>query len=158
MNIQAQDHYRLSSPFSRQSIGGVSQSSTVASIYYLTNETEETDMFNSNNRQSNALEKFRIKAHLRSYVKDPININQSLLAEAAQQLKKLPYIDKDPSEIVAVELVMEAYRLGHFNYNDLTDDGYNLVSNIKYRGNLQISNHRIFSQQAPRNSYILKAI
>ena len=115
-------------------------------------------MFNSNKKQNNVLEKFRIKAHLRSYIKDPIIIDESLLSEAVQQLKKLPHNDSDPSEVVAIDLVLEAYRLGHFKYRDLTEKGYQLVSSSKYRGHQHVSNNRIFSEQALRNSYILKAI
>ena len=90
-----------------------------------------------------------------------INISSTLLtllAEAVLQLKKLPYNNSDPSEIVAIDLVLEAYRLGHFKYRDLTERGYQLVSNYKYRGHQQVSNNRIFSEQALQNSYILKAI
>jgi len=115
-------------------------------------------MFNLNTKQNDVLEKFRIKAHLRSYIKDPIIIDESLLSEAILQLKKLPYEDKDPTESVAIELVLEAYRLGFFKYRDLTDAGYKLVSHSKYRGHHQLTNNRIFNDQTLRNFYVLKAI
>jgi len=115
-------------------------------------------MFNANKKQSDVLEKFRIKAHLRSYVKDPIVIDESLLTQAVQQLKKLPYDDKDPTESVAIELVLEAYRLGYFKYRNLTDTGYKLVRHSKYRGHHQLSNNRVSNDQTPRNCYVLKAI
>jgi len=115
-------------------------------------------MFNANKKQNDVLEKFRIKAHLRSYVKDPIIIDESLLTEAVQQLKMLPNEDTDPTQAVAIELVLEAYRLGYFKHRDLTDTGYELVSHSKYRGHNQLSNNRIFNEQTLRNCYILKAI
>ena len=115
-------------------------------------------MFNLNKNQNDVLEIFRIKAHLRRYVKDPIIIDESLLSEAVQKLKKLPYEDKDPTESIAIDLVMEAYRFGYFKYRDLTDAGYDLVSNSKYRGLHQLSNNRIFNDQTLRNCYVLKAI
>jgi len=115
-------------------------------------------MFNANKKQNDVLEKFRIKAHLRSYVKDPIVIDESLLSEAVQQLKKLPYEDKDPTQSVVADLVLEAYRLGYFKYRDLTETGYKLVRQSKFRGHHQLSNKRIFNDQIPRNCYVLKAI
>jgi hypothetical protein len=115
-------------------------------------------MFNPNSKQNDILEKFRIKAHLRTYIKDPIMLDEELLNEAVQQLKKLPYIDKDPSGKIAVDLVLEAYRLGHFKHSDLTEEGYQLVSHRKYRGHQQMVNIRLLNAQIARNSYIVKAV
>ncbi len=115
-------------------------------------------MFNPNKKENDVLEKFRIKAHLRSYVKDPIIIDESLLSEAVQKLKKLPHDDKDPTESIASELVLEAYRFGYFKYRDLTETGYELVRNSKYRGHHHLTNNRIFNDQTLRNCYVLKAI
>jgi len=99
-------------------------------------------MFNPYKKQNDVLEKFRIKAHLRSYVKDPIIIEENLLHDAVEKLKKLPYEHKDPSDSVAVELVQKAYRAGFFRYEDLTDTGYELVRLSKYRRHMQRSNDR----------------
>lgn len=90
-------------------------------------------MFHPFRNQSDTLEKFRIKAHLRSYVKDPIIIENELLQQAVIKLKKLPHEYSDPTDAIAMELVLDAYRLGFFNYNDLTDAGYELVRYGKYR-------------------------
>ena len=90
-------------------------------------------MFNPYKKESNALEKFRITAHLRSYVKDPVVVNEALMDEAVEKLKKLPYEDKDPTDPVAIELVIDSYRLGYFKYDDLTEDGIELVRYGKYR-------------------------
>mgnify|MGYP001815479882 FL=1 len=119
---------------------------------------EEVFMFSPNRKQNDVLEKFRIKAHLRSYIKDPIVLDEELLSEAVQKLKKLPYIDKDPSDNVAREFVLNAYRLGHFKQKDLTEDGYELISHSKYRGHQQLANKRIFSPHMVRNSYLLRAV
>lgn len=113
-------------------------------------------MFSAYKKQDNILEKFRITAHLRSYVKDPIVVNDQLMDEAAEKLRKLPYIDKDPTDPVAIELVIDSYRLGYFNYDDLTEDGIELVRYGKYRRH----NHQpvIKSHNNPllRNSFTLK--
>lgn len=90
-------------------------------------------MFHPFRNQNDTLEKFRIKAHLRSYVKDPILIENDLLQEAVVKLRKLPYTYSDPTDSVAMELVLDAYRLGFFNYSDLTDIGCDLVRHGKYR-------------------------
>ena len=113
-------------------------------------------MFNSYKKQSDVLEKFRIHAHLRSYVKEPIILDEELLQEAVAKLKKLPYIDKDPTDSIAVELVLDAYRLGCFKYKDLTDAGYKLVRRGKHRR--QPANDRIYKTQILRNRYTLKTI
>ena len=99
-------------------------------------------MFNPNKKQNNVLEKFRIKAHLRSYVKDPIVIDETLLQDAVEKLKKLPYKHKDPTDSVAIELVLEAYKTGFFRYEDLTDTGCRLVRLGKHRRHQQLSNGR----------------
>jgi hypothetical protein len=113
-------------------------------------------MINPYKKESNVLEKFRITAHLRSYVKDPIVVNESLMDEAVEKLKKLPYEDKDPTDPVAIELVIDSYRLGYFKYDDLTEDGIELVRYGKYRRH----NHQpaIRPQHSPvlRNSLTLK--
>ena len=80
-------------------------------------------MYNPYKKQSDVLEKFRIHAHLRSYVKDPIVINEKLLQESVAKLKKLPFEYKDPTDSVVRELVLDSYRLGYFkpvSYTHLT--------------------------------------
>ena len=99
-------------------------------------------MFNPYKKQNDVLEKFRIKAHLRSYVKDPIIIDETLLSNAVDQLKRLPYENKDPANTVAMELVQQAYRSGFFRYEDLTDTGCNLVRISKHRRHLQRAHDR----------------
>ncbi len=96
-------------------------------------------MFNPHKKQNDVLEKFRIKAHLRSYVKDPIIIEESLMRDAVEKLKRLPYEHKDPSEAIAVELVKKAFCAGFFRYEDLTDSGCKLVRQNKYRRHLHHS-------------------
>ena len=93
----------------------------------------EIDMFNPYRKQNDVLEKFRIKAHLRSYVKDPIVIDETLLQDAVERLKRIPYEYKDPTDSIATELVLEAYRSGFFRYEDLTDIGCKLVRHGKHR-------------------------
>ena len=115
-------------------------------------------MFNSYKKKSNVLEKFRIKAHLRSYIKDPIIIDSTLLEEATSKLKKLPYEYKDPTDSIASNLVLEAYRLGYFRYEDLTDAGCDLVRQSKYRGHQQLKTPRAFHGQTLRNCYLLKTV
>ena len=112
-------------------------------------------MINSYKKQSDVLEKFRIHAHLRSYVKEPIIIDETLLQEAVAKLKKLPYEYKDPTDSVATELVLDAYRLGYFKYKDLTDTGYKLVRRGKHRR--QPASDKIYKNQMPRHRFILKA-
>jgi hypothetical protein len=110
-------------------------------------------MFNSRSKQNDVLERFRIKAHLRSYVKDPIVINETLLQEAVIKLKKLPYQQNDPSDLVAKELVLEAYQSGYFNYNDLTDDGCKLVRSSKHRRHQQVVANRPLLTQLHRDHH-----
>ena len=107
-------------------------------------------MFNPHKKQNDVLEKFRIKAHLRSYVKDPIVINETLLQEAVEKLKKLPYQKNDPTDSVARELVVEAYRFGYFIYDDLTDEGCKLVRLNKHRRHPQPSSNFAAQTQSPR--------
>ncbi len=104
-------------------------------------------MFNPYKKQDDVLEKFRIKAHLRSYVKDPIVIDETLLRNAVERLKRLPYKHKDPTDSVAIELVLDAYRSGFFRYEDLTDIGCKLVRVSKHRRHLQLSSERIHQGQ-----------
>ena len=99
-------------------------------------------MFNPYKRQTDALEKFRIKAHLRSYVKDPIIIDETLLQEAIGKLKRLPYEYNDPTDSVAIELVQDAYRSGYLGYENLTDIGCKLIRLSKHRRHLQRPNER----------------
>jgi len=108
-------------------------------------------MFNPYKKQNDVLERFRIKAHLRSYVKDPIVINETLLQEAVEKLKKLPYQYNDPTDSVAIELVLEAYRSGYFKYEDLTDEGCKLVRLSKHRRHHQLSNDRVHQSMLMRN-------
>ena len=110
-------------------------------------------MFNPYKKQNDVLEKFRIKAHLRSYVKDPIVINETLLKGAVEKLKKLPYQHNDPTDLVAAELVVEAYRSGYFKYEDLTDDGCRLVRLSKHRRHPQLANERVHHGQLLRNRH-----
>ncbi len=100
-------------------------------------------MFYPYKTQNNVLEKFRIKAHLRSYVKDPIVIDETLLKNAADKLKKLPYKRNDPTDTIAIKLVLDAYRSGYFKYEDLTDVGCKLVRLSKHRRRHSFSNERI---------------
>ena len=88
-------------------------------------------MLNPHKKEHDTLEKFRIKAHLRSYVKDPIVVDKRLLDTAVNKLKDLPYEEKDPSDRVAIQLVRESYILGYFTKDDLTESGVELVRFIK---------------------------
>jgi hypothetical protein len=115
-------------------------------------------MFNQYNKQSDALEKFRIKAHLRSYVKDPISIDERLLIEAVIRLKTLPYKSKDPADTVAIELLQNGYQSGCFNYEDLTDDGCKLVRHNKYRRHHRLTVERDHHALVLRNRFTLKTI
>ncbi|GMR16836.1 MAG: hypothetical protein BMS9Abin31_1223 [Gammaproteobacteria bacterium] len=109
-------------------------------------------MFNPYKKQNDILEQFRIKAHLRSYVKDPIVIDETLLQDAVEKLKRLPYEYKDPTDSVAIELVMDAYRSGFFGYEDLTDTGCKLVRLSKHRRHLQRSDDRVHQGQLSKIS------
>jgi len=104
-------------------------------------------MFNPYKKQNDVLEKFRIKAHLRSYVKDPIVVDKTLLQDAVEKLKRLPYEHKDPTDSVAIELVRNAYRSGFFDYEDLTDIGCKLVRLSKHRRHQQLCNDRAHQGQ-----------
>ena len=103
-------------------------------------------MFNPYKKQNDVLEKFRIKAHLRSYVKDPIIVDEKLLQIAVEKLKKLPYKHNDPTDSVAMELVLDAYRSGFFRYEDLTKIGCKLVRISKHRRHHQLANDRMHHQ------------
>ena len=115
-------------------------------------------MFNPYKKNSDILEKFRIKAHLRSYVKDPIIIDEKLLIAAVYKLKKLPYKDKDPTDNIAMELVVDAYCLGHFRYKDLTETGCNLVRYGKYHGHHLKREDRIHHGRLIKQRFMLKTI
>ncbi|VAW55225.1 hypothetical protein MNBD_GAMMA05-1746 [hydrothermal vent metagenome] len=115
-------------------------------------------MFNPYKKNSDVLEKFRIKAHLRSYVKDPIIIDEKLLLAAVYKLKKLPYKVKDPTDSIAMELVANAYCLGYFRYEDLTETGCRLVLHGKYHGYHVERKDRIHSGNFIKQRFILKTI
>ena len=114
-------------------------------------------MFKSYKLQSNALEIFRIKAHLRSYIKEPDNLDDNLLQNAVDKLKKLPYEHKDPTDLIAKELVLEAYHLGYYKYEDLTHQGCLMVKHEKYRRHPH-TNKRTHQIYLLRNRYNLKSI
>jgi hypothetical protein len=114
-------------------------------------------MFKSYKLQTNALEIFRIKAHLRSYVKEPDSIDDNLLQNAVEKLKKLPYEDKDPTDIIAKQLVLDAYHQGCIKYEDLTHPGCHMVKHEKYRRR-QHTNNRAHQIYLLRNRYTLKSI
>ncbi|MBL4712420.1 MAG: hypothetical protein JKX75_08000 [Gammaproteobacteria bacterium] len=100
-------------------------------------------MYSPFQKQSNdVLEKFRINAHLRRYVKEPTVVNRYLLQGAVLQLKKLPHEKKDPAESIAKQLVITAFCLGYYKYADLTDQGYQLVRQDRYRG-YQLKNKKM---------------
>ena len=113
-------------------------------------------MFNPYKKQSDVLERFRIHAHLRSYVKEPIIVNEKLLQDAVAKLKKLPFEDRDPTDTVAVELVLDAYRCGYFKLENLTSVGRDLVRHGKYRGHQQLANNRINPYRGDRHRFNLK--
>ena len=114
-------------------------------------------MFKPYKLKSNALEIFRIKAHLRSYVKDPNIIDENLLHNAVAKLKKLPYQHKDPTDLIAKELVLDAYHLGYFKYKDLTHPGCTMVKHEKYRRH-PLTNDRTHQVDMRRNRYTVKSI
>ena len=115
-------------------------------------------MFNPYKKNSDILEKFRIKAHLRSYVKDPIIIDEKLLMAAVYKLKKLPYKDRDPTDSIAMELVVNAYCQGHFCYKDLTETGCHLVRYGKYQGHQVERKDQIHPGNFIKQRFILKTI
>ena len=98
-------------------------------------------MFNPYKKRNSALEEFRIKAHMRTYIKDPIEIDKGLLDDAIEKLKKLPFQYNDPSATVAIELLVEAYRKGYYKYEDLTTEGYRVIKLCKFRRHHQLSNN-----------------
>ncbi len=114
-------------------------------------------MFKSYKLQSNALEIFRIKAHLRSYVKEPDNMDNNLLHNAVEKLKKLPYDQKDPTDLIAKQLVLDAYHLGYIKYEDLTHPGCLMVKHEKYR-RYPHTNNKAHQLYLMRNCYTLKSI
>lgn len=110
-------------------------------------------MFNPNKKQNNVLEKFRIKAHLRSYVKDPVVIDEALLQDAVERLKKLPYRQNDPTDSVVIKLVREAYRTGNIKDHDLTEDGCTLVRLSKHGRQHQTAKDRLHQAQPLRHRH-----
>lgn len=110
-------------------------------------------MFNPNKKQNDVLEKFRIKAHLRSYVKDPNIIDEALLQDAAERLKKLPYKQNDPTDSVVTELVREAYSIGNIKDIDLTEDGCTLVRLSKHGRRHQTANDLLQQVQSIRHRH-----
>ena len=107
-------------------------------------------MYNPYKKQAEVLERFRIKAHLRSYVKEPIIIDEELLSVAVTELKKLPYEDRDPTDTVAKKLVLNALSQGYYKCVDLTELGCQLVRDEKYRGHQRINKNA-------SDSYMLRA-
>jgi hypothetical protein len=142
----------------RQSIGATSQSNNPFPHYSIYKQYWRSKMFNSYKKQSDVLEKFRIHAHLRSYVKEPIIVDEKLLQEAVTKLKKLPFEYRDPTDSIAVELVLDSYRLGYFKLDDLTNVGCDLVRQGKYRGHLQLSNNRVYQNRISRNRHNLNTV
>lgn len=108
-------------------------------------------MFNPYRKQSDILEKFRIKAHLRSYVKDPIILNETLLQNAVDELKKIPYEYKDPTDAIAIELLLESYRAGFLKREELTEAGFKLVRISKYRRHPSVNNENLHQKQLFKN-------
>ena len=92
-------------------------------------------------KQNNVLEEFRLKAHMRSFVRDPFEIDKHLLEDAVAKLKKLPFQHKDPTSTVAIDLLVESYRRGYYKYEDLTIEGCKLVKLCKYRRQSMFSNN-----------------
>ena len=142
----------------RQSIGATSQSNNPFPHYSIYKQYWRSKMFNSYKKQSDVLEKFRIHAHLRSYVKEPIIVDEKLLQEAVTKLQKLPFEYKDPTDSIAVELVLDSYRLGYFKLDDLTNVGCDLVRQGKYRGHQQLSNNRVYQNRISRNRHNLNTV
>ena len=142
----------------RQSIGATSQSNNPLPHYSIYKQYWRGKMFNPYKKQSDVLEKFRIHAHLRSYVKEPIIVDEKLLQEAVTKLKKLPFEYKDPTDSIAVELVLDSYRLGYFKLDDLTNVGCNLVRQGKYRGHQQLTSKRTYQSRVTRNRCSLNTV
>ena len=82
-------------------------------------------------------------------------VDEKLLQEAVIKLKKLPFEYKDPTDSIAVELVLDSYRLGYFKQDDLTNVGCDLVRQGKYRGHQQLTNNRGYQSRVTRNRYSL---
>ncbi|MBE9559948.1 MAG: hypothetical protein IMF15_04125 [Proteobacteria bacterium] len=108
-------------------------------------------MFNPYRKQSDALEKFRITAHLRSYLKDPIILNDALLQDAVDELKKIPYDSKDPTDVIAIDFLLASYRAGYVRHEDLTEDGYKLVRAGKHRRHHAVKNENLHQKQLFKN-------
>lgn len=90
-------------------------------------------MLNSHIKQGYTLELFRLKAHLRSYVKDSIQLNEQLLARGAERLRAMPFKTNDPAADLVIDLVHKAYNCKQIKANDLTDAGKQLVGYKKHK-------------------------
>ena len=93
-------------------------------------------MFNPNNKQSDILERFRIKAHMRRYVRDPFTIEEQLMADAATRLKGMEFRHSDPSELIAAEITLQSYNSGFYRLEELTEEGEILVKQERFRRKL----------------------
>ena len=90
-------------------------------------------MFKPNNNNSDILERFRIKAHMRRYVKDPFEIDEQLMTEGVSQLRGMDFTHSDPSELVAADMTLKSYFSGLYRMDDLTDEGSVLVKQERFR-------------------------
>jgi len=90
-------------------------------------------MFKPNNNNSDILERFRIKAHMRRYVKDPFEIDEQLMIEGVAQLKGMDFSHSDPSELVAADMTLKSYFNGLYKLDELTDEGSVLVKQERFR-------------------------
>lgn len=103
-------------------------------------------MFMNNTAQTDTLERFRIKAHLRSYLKDPFDIDEYLMHQAVGRLKTLPYVDSDPSAKVALELLYTGFIQGYYAEDALTEQGIRMVKRYQ-PGRID---RKQFKQYSPR--------
>ena len=90
-------------------------------------------MFKPNKNNSDILERFRIKAHMRRYVKDPFEIDEQLMVEGVAQLKGMEFSHSDPSELVAADMTLKSYFKGVYKLDDLTDEGSVLIKQERFR-------------------------
>ena len=90
-------------------------------------------MFKPNNNNSDILERFRIKAHMRRYVKDPFEIDEQLMVEGVSQLRGMDFTHSDPSELVAADMTLKSYFMGIYKLYELTDEGTVLVKQERFR-------------------------
>lgn len=90
-------------------------------------------MFTPNNRQSDILERFRIKAHMRRYVQDPFEVDENLMLEGIDAIKGLEIGDRDPAHLVAARITLKAFETGYYRREHLTEEGNQLVSEERFR-------------------------